>query len=62
VAEFRSQRTDLPPVPADVFCPDCGYDLHGLTGARCPECGFDLETVRARAPQIPWARRREIGW
>src|SRR5438477_521136 len=24
----------------DRFCPDCGYNLRGLSAGRCPECGF----------------------
>lgn len=48
-------------IPHDVYCPDCGYDLRGLTSARCPECGFDLERIRTRTPQIPWAQRARRG-
>lgn len=29
-------------VPA---CPECRYDLRGLTSGHCPECGFDLERL-----------------
>jgi hypothetical protein len=61
-AETGDIPADLLPVPEGIHCPDCGYDLRGLTGARCPECGLDLEIVRTQTPQIPWARRREIGW
>jgi len=50
------------PLPAGTYCPDCGYDLRGLTSDRCPECGFDLEPVRTQTPQIPWAHRRELGF
>ena len=30
--------------PSDPLCPQCGYNLTGLTEPRCPECGqpFDL--------------------
>ncbi len=24
------------------YCPECGYELTGLTGPRCPECGTQL--------------------
>lgn len=50
-----------PPLPEGIFCPDCGYDLRGLTGERCPECGFDLITVRAHRSQIPWLYRSDLG-
>ena len=23
----------------DLYCPDCGYNLRGITSDRCPECG-----------------------
>lgn len=26
------------------YCPECGCELTGLTGARCPECGVQLPT------------------
>jgi hypothetical protein len=52
---------DLPPLPEGLYCPDCGYDLRGLTSNRCPECGFSLEPARTPEPQIPWVHRRQIG-
>lgn len=58
---LSADPTSLPPVPEGINCPDCGYDLRGLGGGRCPECGFDLEIVRTQTPQIPWARRSELG-
>jgi hypothetical protein len=61
VAQTGGDPAEFAPVPEGIHCPDCGYDLRGLTGARCPECGFDLAIVRTQTPQIPWARRREIG-
>ncbi|MGD8452486.1 MAG: hypothetical protein PVJ57_11755 [Phycisphaerae bacterium] len=53
--------TEHPPIPADVRCPDCGYDLRGLTSMNCPECGLSLEVVRSRESQIPWVHRRHRG-
>lgn len=44
-----------------TYCPDCGYDLRGISAARCPECGLGLEFVEGDVPLLPWARRREIG-
>jgi len=45
----------------DLFCPECGYSLRGLTSERCPECGLDLGFIEATESLIPWERRREIG-
>ena len=28
--------------PPTLFCPQCGYNLTGLTNERCPECGRDF--------------------
>lgn len=50
------------PLPAGVFCPDCGYDLRGLASNHCPECGFGLEPARTPEPQIPWVYRRQVGY
>ena len=27
----------------DVACPECGYNLRGVTGVSCPECGWGLK-------------------
>ncbi|KAB2942749.1 MAG: hypothetical protein F9K17_12220, partial [Phycisphaerae bacterium] len=24
-------------------CPECGYNLTGLSGGRCPECGWSID-------------------
>jgi hypothetical protein len=45
----------------DLFCPECGYSLRGLTSDRCPECGLLLDFVESGVSVIPWERRREIG-
>ncbi|HUU97564.1 MAG TPA: hypothetical protein VM487_17650 [Phycisphaerae bacterium] len=50
-----------PPLPADLYCPDCGYNLRGLTSRRCPECGLVLDFIESDTPIIPWERRRELG-
>ena len=57
----QCSETSLPPLPVGVLCPDCGYDLRGLTSDRCPECGFGLDVLRARESLIPWSHRRELG-
>ncbi|HSZ59517.1 MAG TPA: zinc ribbon domain-containing protein [Tepidisphaeraceae bacterium] len=41
------------------FCPDCGYNLHGISSDRCPECGLDLRGLTGAS--IPWESRRHIG-
>lgn len=45
----------------DAYCPQCGYQLRGLTSACCPECGFDLAVVRDPVSRIPWVHRTRIG-
>lgn len=45
----------------DLFCPECGYSLRGLTSERCPECGLLLDFIESDASLIPWERRRAIG-
>lgn len=50
-----------PEIRGDLFCPECGYNLRGLTSDRCPECGYSLEALRSRIPRLPWAHRAEIG-
>ena len=49
------------PVPEGLFCPECDYDLRGLTSERCPECGFELEALRSLESPIPWVHRRKLG-
>ncbi len=46
---------------ADLFCPNCGYNLRGVLGDCCPECGYALAGMRSAEPAIPWVRRRENG-
>jgi rubredoxin len=45
----------------DLYCPECGYSLRGLTSERCPECGMSLERVEALGWQIAWVHRRRVG-
>ncbi len=49
-------------IPDDLFCPQCGYNLRGLTSDRCPECGYSIDAVRSVTSEIPWVHRRDIGW
>lgn len=61
----RSHNQHIPgATPAyadDLYCPECGYSLRGLTSDRCPECGLKLDFIESDTPVIPWERRREIG-
>ena len=34
----------------DAFCPQCRYELQGLTDARCPECGRGLTLAEVSDP------------
>ncbi len=52
-------------VPARPPCPECGYDLTGLTSSRCPECGWVidarlLEVLTRAKPLAAGARFRAI--
>lgn len=47
---------------ADVFCPECGYNLRGLSSNRCPECGDAVDELRHGTSRIPWVHRAELGW
>ena len=53
--------TEHTPLGNDLYCPDCGYDLRGLTSRRCPECGLDLMFIETAEPQIPWEHRAAEG-
>ena len=45
----------LPPI-----CPECGYNLTGLTSPRCPECGrvFHRKEVEQRARELSYEMLR----
>ena len=53
--------SDPPPIDSDLFCPECGYNLRGLTGGRCPECGREFDLASLAVSQIPWVHRDQIG-
>lgn len=35
------------------YCPECGYDIKGVTGTRCPECDTVFRSVPAASPPPP---------
>lgn len=47
---------------ADVFCPECDYNLRGLVSDRCPECGYEVSKLKSMESAIPWVHRKRIGW
>jgi hypothetical protein len=49
------------PETADLPCPFCAYNLHGITSARCPECGGEIDYAAMSQARIPWEHRRQIG-
>lgn len=59
--DAAASPAELPPLPAGILCPECGYDLRGLTSARCSECGFDVTLLRRGESQIPWCHRKQLG-
>ncbi len=49
-------------VDYDLFCPECGYNLRGVTSDRCPECGVVFDRATLVVSRIPWVHRKELGW
>ena len=50
------------PTEEDLFCPECGYNLHALEGIdRCPECGLAIDRQGFARSRIPWVHRRHVG-
>ena len=48
-------------IPGDLYCPQCGYNLRGLTSDKCPECGNDVAIVRGGESLLPWVNREKLG-
>src|SRR4051794_7836067 len=46
---------------SELFCPACGYNLHGLVSDRCPECGLSIDLETLNRSVIPWTHRERIG-
>ncbi len=60
--EVLGSEEVLAPLPADVFCVGCGYNLYGAVGRNCPECGYGLEHLRSVDCRIPWASSDRKGY
>lgn len=45
----------------DLLCPECGYDLRGISSERCPECGQPIDRASMSVARLPWAHRLAIG-
>ena len=60
VAGERHETTS-PLRSTELYCPDCGYSLRGLTAGRCPECGLLLDFIDSASSTIAWVDRRRRG-
>src|SRR5215470_15615504 len=49
------------PYGDELFCPECGYSLRGISSPRCPECGLSLDFIESAESTIPWVHRRTRG-
>ena len=67
-ADHRGGQTPGPSEPdragvdEDLYCPECGYNLRGVTSDRCPECGEEFDRATLAVSRIPWVYRKELGW
>ena len=56
----ESREPGLP--EEDLYCPECGYNLHALVGvSRCPECGLQIDREGFARSRVPWIHRRAVG-
>jgi hypothetical protein len=46
----------------DLYCPQCGYNLRGLSSDKCPECGLSLDRAAMLHSRLPWSHRQRIGY
>ena len=52
-AGMSTSPASSPSAPPGLFCPNCGYQLRGLSENRCPECGQAFDPVRLAREQRP---------
>ena len=63
-SDFWPRPGSNKPLEQDIHCPDCGYNLRGLSSGTCPECGKSVEHhVKVdhhfmSKPALPWMHRR----
>jgi hypothetical protein len=59
---LHNPATDESSSEGELFCPECGYNLHGMPDAsRCPECGLAVDREGFARSQIPWVHRNHLG-
>jgi hypothetical protein len=59
---FNHNGPIIPAPDAQLFCPECGYNLQGIEGAaRCPECGLVIDRDGFARSRVPWVHRRHVG-
>jgi hypothetical protein len=52
---------DATPEAEAPLCPQCGYDLRGISSRRCPECGMAIDRTAHLHSRIPWTYRAAKG-
>lgn len=61
LGSFTMATDDQTELSADIYCPACGYNLHGAPGDNCPECGRSIVNLRSGTDPIPWTERQRRG-
>lgn len=62
----QTQPPPMPPEPTmpadqDAFCPQCDYNIRGVTLGRCPECGREFDPDEPLTSGIAWTSRKSLG-